>query len=95
MLRDTNYLYEYEGNRLLGFAAERVSEWAVCVDALRKVIANRPNDNFAERTLKGCEEKLGIKSKSFFLPSFFPSIPRLTPCCVPPPPPPLSLFPCR
>jgi len=51
------------GDRLLGFAAEKVDEFAVCVDSLRRVMKTRPDDTYAERVLRNCETKLNLKRK--------------------------------
>lgn len=59
LLRDTSYLYDYEGDRLLGFAADKVKEYDVCVTALQRVLKVRPNDVYAEKILRSCEEKGG------------------------------------
>ncbi len=63
LLRDTNYLYDYEGERLLGFASEKVGEYGQCIISLRKVMKKRPDDEIALRLLRVCEQKMNVLGK--------------------------------
>jgi hypothetical protein len=58
--RALRYLYEYEGARLLGFAADRTGHWARCVSALSAVLAGNPGDTFARTCRDHCQEKLDV-----------------------------------
>ena len=64
-MRDSQYLYDWEGNRLLAFAAMKVGQFAVCVDAFRAVLVKKPQDTIAVRNLENCEKALGLKRKFF------------------------------
>lgn len=57
LLRPTKYLYEYEGWRLLGFAAREVGEWRQCVDAFQRVLKAQPQDNIVRERMRVCEMK--------------------------------------
>ena len=62
LLRPTKWLYDYEGNRLLGFAAREIKEWDVCVKAFQAVLKFNTKDTIVEDRIKLCvteAEKLG------------------------------------
>lgn len=61
LLRPTKFLYDYEGHRLLGFAARAVEEWGQCVDSFRRVLAARPEDNIVRDRIVLCEAELAKK----------------------------------
>lgn len=56
LLRTPAYLYEYEMDRLLGFAAAAIGEWDVCIKSFSKVMRARPEDSIAKDRLKYCEK---------------------------------------
>jgi len=58
LLRPTQYLYDYEGFRLMGFAAREIGEWESCVAAFRKVLSVQPNDEIVKNRINLCETKL-------------------------------------
>lgn len=58
LLRPTQYLYDYEGYRLMGFAAREIGEWEACVYAFRKVLARQVNDEIVKSRIVLCEEKV-------------------------------------
>jgi glycosyltransferase involved in cell wall biosynthesis len=64
LLRPTRYLYDYEGNRLLGFAAREVAEWSTCVSAYRAVLLVMPADEIVKNRITLCETKLAEQGKS-------------------------------
>jgi hypothetical protein len=57
LLRDNEYLYAYEGQRLLGFAAQRVREWCVCANAMDRAVAARADDHVGRRVATECRVK--------------------------------------
>ncbi len=57
LLRDNEYLYAYEGQRLLGFAAQRVREWCVCAKAMDRAVAGRADDHVGRRVATECRVK--------------------------------------
>ena len=58
LLRPTKFLYDYEGQRLLGFAARQIEEWAVCVSAFRAVLAVQREDSIVQDRIVLCETEL-------------------------------------
>ena len=63
LLRPTKFLYDYEGQRLLGFAARQIEEWEACVRAFRAVLAVQKDDTIVKDRIKLCEEKMAEQGK--------------------------------
>eukprot|EP00455_Lapot_gusevi_P046749 TRINITY_DN6200_c0_g1_i3.p1 TRINITY_DN6200_c0_g1~~TRINITY_DN6200_c0_g1_i3.p1 ORF type:complete len:632 (-),score=89.95 TRINITY_DN6200_c0_g1_i3:145-1827(-) len=59
LLRESKSLYSWKGQRLLGFAANRIGEWQVCMDAIDKVVKLRPDDTIAISWRAECAAKFG------------------------------------
>lgn len=58
LMRESRSLYAWRALRLLGFAANRVGEWAVCADALAAIGARRPADEIAARWRADCVARM-------------------------------------
>ena len=58
LLRPTQYLYDYEGYRLLGFSAREIGEWDECVLSFQRVLQVQPSDEIVKHRMRLCEEKL-------------------------------------
>lgn len=58
LLRPTKYLYDYEGHRLLGFAAREIKEWRQCVESFQRVLKHNPQDTIVQDRIKLCEKEL-------------------------------------
>ena len=58
LLRPTQYLYDYEGYRLMGFAAREIGEWEECVKAFLHVLRVQPSDEIVKGRIKLCEDKV-------------------------------------
>ena len=58
LLRPTQYLYDYEGHRLMGFAAREIGEWDQCVRSFLHVLRVQPTDDIVKGRVKLCEDKL-------------------------------------
>jgi len=71
LLRPTKWLYDYEGQRLLGFAARQLGEWAVCVRAFEAVLRVQTNDTIVQDRIKLCRDELA-KLGTFQQPAVHP-----------------------
>jgi tetratricopeptide (TPR) repeat protein len=58
MLRDVGYLYEFEAHRLLGFTAEKLKKWEICVRELAKVLETRTDDKLGKQVLEKCHSRM-------------------------------------
>ena len=63
LLRPTQFLYDYEGHRLMGFAAREIGEWEDCVLSFQRVLKAQPNDEIVKGRVTLCEEKLKEQGK--------------------------------
>lgn len=63
LLRPTKYLYDYEGHRLLGFAAREIGEWAQCVQSFQTVLQFQPDDTIVQDRIKLCQTKLAANGQ--------------------------------
>ena len=69
LLRPTQFLYDYEGHRLMGFAAREIGEWEECVLAFQRVLKAQPQDEIVKGRVQLCEEKLREMGKE--IPSIY------------------------
>ena len=63
LLRPTQYLYDYEGYRLMVFAAREIGEWDECVKAFLHVLKVQPADEIVKGRVTLCEDKLREQGK--------------------------------
>ena len=78
LLRPTAYLYEYEGERLLGFAAMEIKEWKQCIRSFTHVLKVKPEDNIVRARIGICKQKMKEKGET---------MEEETTACPSPPPP--------
>jgi glycosyltransferase involved in cell wall biosynthesis len=71
LLRPTKYLYDYEGHRLLGFAAREIGEWSQCVESFNRVLSFQKDDTIVQDRVKLCQEKL-LASGQYVQPAIHP-----------------------
>jgi glycosyltransferase involved in cell wall biosynthesis len=57
LLRPQKYLYDYEGHRLLGFAAREIGEWEQCLRSFNHVLNYNPDDNIVRERIQLCEQR--------------------------------------
>ena len=73
LLRPTKFLYDYEGHRLLGFAARQIGEWAQCVTSFQHVLRVNTEDSIVRDRVELCEREQAKAQGGFVQPAVHPA----------------------